>query len=134
MGSLAELRSLESRQRSPVQFVNRTRRNIEIFWLNFSGQQISYGTLDAAGRRLSAKAIDTFVSHPWIAVDCESKQRLWFDKKEVFFPPAPNLVRVAVGPNREEVRVKRSNIFITKPGKKTADCYIPSYSFICSSS
>ncbi|CAB4011682.1 von Hippel-Lindau disease tumor suppressor [Paramuricea clavata] len=118
MVSLGELRSMESTVKSRVKFINRTDKEIEIFWINFSGQEISYGTLHAPPSRLSVVAINTFVTHPWIVRDCESRQRLWLNSKEVFYPPQPRVRRVgrvAIRPDREQLRVERANIFITKP-------------------
>ena len=117
MVSLGELRSMESAVKSRVKFINRTDKEIEIFWINYSGQEISYGTLHAPPSSLSAVARDTYVTHPWIVRDCESRQRLWLNSKEVFYPPQPRVIRVAIGPDREQLRVQRANIFITRPGK-----------------
>ena len=115
MGNVENLRSLESATQSRVKFINRTGKDIEIFWLDFSGEEVSHGILQAAPSRLSAKDINTFLTHPWIAIDCENEQRLWLNSKEVFYPPEPRTRRVVIGPGREQVRVQRANIFITKP-------------------
>jgi hypothetical protein len=122
MGDLENLRSLESATKSPVKFINRTDFDIELFWLNFSGERVSHGVLQAAPSRLSVKAMNTYVTHPWIAIDCENQRRLWLNSKEVFYPPEPRTARVAIGPDREQIRVKRANIFITKPGEL---CVLP---------
>ncbi len=117
MEGIGNLRSLESTTKSPVKFINKTDMNIEILWINHSGQEISYGTLQAAPSSHSVKEINTFVSHPWIAKNCENSQRLLLNKKEIFHPPQPRIARVVVGPDREQLMVKRANIFITRPGK-----------------
>ena len=110
-------RSTESETKSPVKFINKTDTNIEIFWLDYSGEKVSYGTLDALPSAGSVKDVQTFVTHPWIAVDSENGQKLWLNSKEVFYPPEPMLTWVVIGPNREQLRAKRANVFITKPGR-----------------
>ena len=123
MSNLRSMRSAESKTKSPVKFINTTDKNIEIFWLNYSGEEISYGTLHAAPSVPSVMDINTFVTHPWIAVDSENRQRLWLNSEEVFHPPQPRLARVVIGPNREQIRAKRANIFITKPGGSWKHCF-----------
>lgn len=123
MGDPENLRSLESKVKSPVKFINRTAFDVEIFWLNFVGKEISFVILEKKGSakkglRVGSKiAVNTFVSHPWIAKDRASGKRLWLNSKEVFYPPEPRMARVAIGPDEEQLRVQRMNIFITTPGK-----------------
>ncbi|GLI59335.1 hypothetical protein VaNZ11_001194, partial [Volvox africanus] len=59
---LVFLRSLDSKKRTRVLFVNETGRSITAFWLNYAGQEVPYGTLLSG----QAKVYETYVSHPWI--------------------------------------------------------------------
>lgn len=118
---LAEPRSVESKTCSPVLFRNNTGRNVDIIWLDFTGKPVSYGILNAQGSPL---AVNTFVSHPWIAIDEESKKKLWLNSKEVFYPPRPDIVRVRVD-NHIRQRKRRTNVLITVPvynAEKLQDC------------
>ena len=109
-------RSLESRTKSPVKFINKTGKDIEIFWLDFSGKEFSYGRIHSS--ESSALAINSFVTHPWIAKDCSTGQRLWLNGKEIFLPPQPRTARIIIGVNREQLIVKRACVLITLPGQE----------------
>jgi hypothetical protein len=47
----------------PVTFDNETDQLVELFWLNFQGIEVSYGTI-APGASLG---MNTYATHPWIA-------------------------------------------------------------------
>lgn len=106
-------RSIESLVKSPVQFVNTTERSVELFWFNHSGEKVSYGELSKRGSSMSVKFIDTFVTHPWIALDCQNKQRLWLNRRFLFRPPQPRTRETL----NSQLLVKRANVFIGNPGK-----------------
>ena len=59
----AEYRSLNSSTGLPVTFDNETDQLVELFWLNFQGNEVSYGTI-APG---ASKGMYTYATHPWIA-------------------------------------------------------------------
>ncbi|XP_046860234.1 uncharacterized protein LOC124453464 [Xenia sp. Carnegie-2017] len=104
-------RSIESLVKSPVQFVNTTERSVELFWFNHSGEKVSYGELSKRGSSMSVKFIDTFVTHPWIALDCQNKQRLWLNRRFLFRPPQPRTRETL----NSQLLVKRANVFIRNP-------------------
>ncbi|KAL2740322.1 von Hippel-Lindau tumor suppressor [Vespula squamosa] len=76
------LRSLDNSQISFVRFINCTTRTVALYWIDYQGQAISYGTLYPG----SYVDIDTFVTHPWIFVDDETKERFLVNQRDVFFP------------------------------------------------
>lgn len=78
------LRSLEHRQKCKLHFVNISRRDVRIIWLNYEGGEKDYNVL----KPNHAYVIDTFVTHPWIFRDLERQNLMMFDlylmKKEHF--------------------------------------------------
>nr|XP_053646816.1 von Hippel-Lindau-like protein isoform X2 [Cherax quadricarinatus] len=76
------IRSIHSRERSFVCFVNCTRRNVDVFWVDFRGKHIKYKTL---ARRERYK-INTYVTHPWVFRDSETSSALVVNSEEAFYP------------------------------------------------
>ncbi|KAF5280066.1 hypothetical protein FQR65_LT15103 [Abscondita terminalis] len=76
------VRSLHSRNKICIRMVNFTNRDVDIIWINFIGQYVKYGRLS----NQSCIDIDTFETHPWIAIDSERKDRLLVDKQFVYTP------------------------------------------------
>ncbi|XP_050588685.1 von Hippel-Lindau disease tumor suppressor [Bombus affinis] len=112
------LRSINNVYVSLVRFINKTMRNVVLYWIDYQGRAVSYGVLSPD----DCLDIDTFVTHPWIFVDQETKERYTVNQKDVFFPrPSPLLlvrqerrypIRVALHPRRRRVRI---DVFITLP-------------------
>lgn len=65
------LRSINNEYVSLVRFINKTMRNVVLYWIDYQGRAISYGVLPPGGYL----DIDTFVTHPWIFVDQETRDR-----------------------------------------------------------
>lgn len=65
------LRSLNSVHRAFVRFINTTRKNVKIYWIDFQGQNQFYKKL-SQGEFVD---INTFVTHPWIFVEEETMDR-----------------------------------------------------------
>ena len=107
-----KLRSIKAEVHSPVRFANSTDRRVNMFWLNYAGGKISYGIIEIGASPLR---IDSFVTHPWIAVDEESKKRLWLNSQDVFYPPTPEIVRIRRG-NAVGRLWRPTNVEITVPG------------------
>lgn len=99
------LRSINNDQRSFVKFINRTQRNVVLYWIDYQGQAISYGMLSPG----DCLDINTFVTHPWIFVDNETTDRFMVNEKDVFFPE-PWLRR-----NELPERCERTDVYITLP-------------------
>ncbi|XP_076642579.1 von Hippel-Lindau tumor suppressor homolog [Halictus rubicundus] len=83
-GRVQHLRSLNNNEKSFVRFRNRTNRNVELYWIDYRGQALSFGTLPVG----ESVDMDTFVTHPWIFVDEENGDRYVVKQKDVFFPEA----------------------------------------------
>ena len=48
-----------------VEFVNETGVSVEIYWLDYDGRRVLYNRLSPGQKYLQ----QTFVTHPWMAVD-----------------------------------------------------------------
>ncbi|XP_043272916.1 von Hippel-Lindau disease tumor suppressor [Venturia canescens] len=78
------IRSINTDHPSWVLFFNTTKHRIEILWINYEGQAVSYGILGPQ-ESLSMK---TFATHPWIFVKKETMERFMVAGKDVFYPKA----------------------------------------------
>uniref|UniRef100_UPI00383BD0EA von Hippel-Lindau n=1 Tax=Apis mellifera TaxID=7460 RepID=UPI00383BD0EA len=105
------LRSINNVHRSFVKFVNRTLHNVVLYWIDYQGQAVSYGALSPG----DCLDIDTFVTHPWIFVDQETRDRYTVNQKDVFFPE-PWFARYR-DLQRSELpqRHERTSVYITLP-------------------
>ena len=61
----SRLKSLSFDRKTAISFSNKSKKSITIFWLDYSGNRKSYGTL-APGQ---ISQINTFLSHPWVLAD-----------------------------------------------------------------
>ncbi|XP_059614141.1 protein Vhl [Phlebotomus argentipes] len=77
-----EPRSVDSTHRAFVLFHNTTKRQVEIFWINYSGKLVSFGILQPDQRR----RVDTFCTHPWTYKDAVTKENLFVSGQKVFYP------------------------------------------------
>ena len=59
------LRSLGTNMSTSITFTNKTDYVIRIYWLNFSGDRVLYGTLNS-GQILSQQ---TYITHPWVVTN-----------------------------------------------------------------
>lgn len=66
-----ELRSRRSFDKVYVKFVNLTNRVVEVVWVNYSGLFERYTLL----RRKQHIDINTYKTHPWVALDVRTKDR-----------------------------------------------------------
>lgn len=75
-------RSVESLRQAYVRFFNKTGRPIELVWINYLGDYKKYRIL------MIDEYIDvnTYKTHPWLALDHRSKERLHIDKSFVYHP------------------------------------------------
>ncbi|XP_031774247.1 von Hippel-Lindau-like protein isoform X2 [Apis florea] len=105
------LRSINNVHRSFVKFVNRTLHNVVLYWIDYQGQAVSYGALSPG----DCLDIDTFVTHPWIFVDQETRDRYTVNQRDVFFPE-PWFARYR-DLRRSELpqRHERTSVYITLP-------------------
>ncbi|XP_058800609.1 von Hippel-Lindau tumor suppressor homolog [Phymastichus coffea] len=81
---LPELRSIHNRQSSFVKFINMTSYNVNVYWIDYAGKEVAYKVLGCQ----DYIDINTFVTHPWIFVEEETKDRLLGNGQPVYFPEA----------------------------------------------
>ncbi|XP_071875468.1 von Hippel-Lindau disease tumor suppressor-like [Bombus fervidus] len=109
------LRSINNVYLSLVRFVNKTMHNVVLYWIDYQGQAISYGVL-FPGEHAD---INTFVTHPWIFVDEETKDRYTVNQKDVFFPEPSRLSIIRQGHQHPMTvawrRCQRTDVYITLP-------------------
>lgn len=60
------MRSLKGDQSTNITFINTRSNPIHLYWRNYDGARVSYGTVAANGGR---KDQQTFVTHPWVITD-----------------------------------------------------------------
>lgn len=75
-------RSLTSQQQAFVRFFNKTGRPVELIWINYLGEYTKYRILN----KDDYVDINTFKTHPWLAIDHETKARLHIDKSFLYYP------------------------------------------------
>ncbi|XP_031570054.1 von Hippel-Lindau-like protein [Actinia tenebrosa] len=103
------MRSLHHHCVSPVRFQNRTGRNVNLIWIDYEGKQGMLVEL----QKEQDQNLNTYVTHPWLAEDSETKERLLLNFSEVFFPVEPEIVINDFRPRRAQA--KRILVKITTP-------------------
>ena len=105
-------RSLHAIIETPVRFVNRTGRQVNIKWINYSGEEV----LEATIMSNNWQDFNTFMTHPWIAVDSETNERMLLNFSETYLPGEPEVRRMDYQHRR--AYVVRAQVIITLPGKR----------------
>lgn len=105
------LRSVHGIIESPVRFVNLTGRQVDVIWINYQGEEALQATLKT-NRRLD---LNTFMTHPWIAVDSKTNERMLLNFRETYFPAQPEIRRMDF--ERRKAYAVRAKVNITLPGK-----------------
>ena len=82
-------KSTESRTQFRVCFRNISENEASLYWINFKGKPVFYGRIRKGKSSDIGLDIDTFVTHPWIAVDWKEKQLLAINFTLVFRPLTP---------------------------------------------
>ena len=82
-------KSTESRIQFKVCFRNLSEDDASIYWIDFEGKPVSYGFIRKGRSNSTGLDIDTFVSHPWIAVSRRRKKLLAINFERVFRPMTP---------------------------------------------
>ena len=78
--SAVRVRSYQSHVPTGVSFVNESALSVDILWLDYSGRETPYQTLEPGG----STGFKTFVTHPWIVRDKRSRRLLdwtWGDSR-----------------------------------------------------
>src|SRR5690349_771094 len=66
--SEAQLRSISGTTKTAITFQNRrSASNIQIFWLNYSGQRVLFATIVPKQNF----TVSTFLTHPWVVTDAQ---------------------------------------------------------------
>ncbi|XP_076278884.1 von Hippel-Lindau disease tumor suppressor-like isoform X2 [Lasioglossum baleicum] len=113
-GQVEHLRSLNNKEKSYVKFWNGTSRNVVLYWIDYEGQALSFGTLPSG----LCVDMDTFVTHPWIFVDEETGDRFMVKQKDVYFPepygksPRPGRTFVSITPPMYTLQELASRVII----------------------
>ena len=105
------LKSLNTRIVSPVKFINHTGRRINLRWFDYEGQEVPFATLESNNRLV----VNTYVTHPWIAVDEKTNERMLLNSRKIYFPNEPDIRRVDY--EGRKFYAVRTQINITTPGK-----------------
>ncbi|XP_042223729.1 uncharacterized protein LOC121867735 isoform X2 [Homarus americanus] len=102
------LRSRKSKEKCFVLFVNCTHRKIDVCWINFNGISKKYKTL-YPGNQVE---IQTYVTHPWVFRDTETRAAFVMDSERVFFPKPILQEELTVD---DEVSFHHPPVFIYSP-------------------
>lgn len=107
-----EVKSVKSEERVYIRFINRTEREVDVFWISFEGLPVRYTTLEPDAHY----DITTYVTHPWTFVDSKSKDKLVVNEQHVFFPPSwLKLFRAKFPDSPVNIRPHRLVVMITLP-------------------
>lgn len=106
----AELRSLRSNEKCYVRFINKTRRAIDIMWIDFTGQFVKYKLLQHG----EFVDINTYKTHPWFAVDSITNDNMLLNKAFTYLPRTPMEILQDHPVNRHAVPL-RTAVLITIP-------------------
>ena len=110
-GIIRPLRSVHGMVESPVRFVNLTGRQVDVMWINYQGEEVLQANLKTNSRL----DLNTFVTHPWIAVDSNTNERMLLNFRETYFPGQPEIRRMDF--QRRKAYAVRAQVNITLPGK-----------------
>ncbi|XP_017781685.1 PREDICTED: von Hippel-Lindau tumor suppressor homolog [Nicrophorus vespilloides] len=107
------IRSLRSDQKVYLRFINLTKCTIELVWVNFFGSYIRYKLL----RRGEYVDVNTFTTHPWLALEIHTKDRMHICKQYIYMPRPTQEIMKLKSNLREPVvdREKRKICCITTP-------------------
>ncbi|KAK6540252.1 hypothetical protein TWF694_009067 [Orbilia ellipsospora] len=59
-------KSVSSDRPTKVYFINNRASAVHLWWLNYEGERVSYGTVAGNG---DVKEMNTYVTHPWVVID-----------------------------------------------------------------
>lgn len=91
------VKSGPSRRACYLRFINRTTRRVNLFWIDYGGYGVNYGTLEP-DRHFD---IHTYEGHPWMAADSALRTTLLLNNSKIFYPSAVDHDNANVQPNRE---------------------------------
>lgn len=109
--TIRPLRSVHGLIESPVRFINLTGRQVDVIWINYQGEEVLQATL-LTNNRLD---LNTFMTHPWIAVDPRTNERMLLNFSKTYFPAQPEIRGMDF--QRRRAYAVRAQVHITLPGK-----------------
>lgn len=106
-------RSRDSVEQAYVRFYNKTDRAVEIIWINYLEEYKKYRIL----MKDEFVDVNTFKSHPWIALDHQTQERLHIDKTFTYYPKTSREIFQETHPGLEVPRNHqfRRKSYITLP-------------------
>ncbi|KAJ8398860.1 hypothetical protein AAFF_G00417680 [Aldrovandia affinis] len=78
----ASLKSQNADIPTYVIFINNSTQDARAWWLNYSGNPVSYGDI----RRGTTLKMNTFLGHPWLFRSSENGAKLLANMQEVYLP------------------------------------------------
>lgn len=94
-------RSIHSRIATSVRFINHSGSHVKVLWLNYQGEQVLYSTLEPSNGYYD---VNTFVTHPWVAVEEGTNHQMLLNSRQIYFPSPPEvphavMAQVFITPN-----------------------------------
>lgn len=87
MAEAEPVKSIHSDRQVKATFTNASERNVDIYWVDFHGKLVRYFTNVEPGKK---ERIYTYVTHPWVARDCATGQRMYLSGRPVYVPALPD--------------------------------------------
>ena len=112
-GSDSPPRSIHSRIATPVRFINCSESHVKVLWLNYQGKKVLYSTLEPSN---GCYDVNTYVTHPWIAVDEDTNNLMLLNSKQIYFPTPPEIQRVESDGENNVAYVVVTQVIITPNG------------------
>jgi von Hippel-Lindau disease tumor supressor len=72
----AGLKSYDTQIDSTISFVNKGKKPVKVYWINYEGERMHYKTLDAG----ESYDQPTFLTHPWLIADEAG------DARSIYYP------------------------------------------------
>ncbi|EPS36470.1 hypothetical protein H072_10039 [Dactylellina haptotyla CBS 200.50] len=66
-------KSVSGDKPTKVYFINNRTSPVHLWWLDYEGRRVSYGSVGANG---DTKEMDTYVTHPWVVIDESTEEVL----------------------------------------------------------
>lgn len=108
----ASVPSEPSGQKCYVRFINKTKRVVDVIWVDFSARFVKY-TLLKNGQFID---VNTYKQHSWIAVDTETKDAMLLNGVYRYEPEIPETMKERLSRYRDRIPMKvRIVVYITLP-------------------
>lgn len=98
-----EQASLRSSEKVYIRFKNCTDHAVGIIWINYFGEYTQYGLL----KRDKYIDVTTYKTHPWFAVDMDTRDRMHVGDRFIFMPQTWQEVMKEKFPNHHVPKIDR---------------------------